>query len=212
MYAKGFTLFTSALTEDSKFNPFDADARMILGNGSLGGAFGVHKYKNGSQDKFAYDYGLGSYASVLNTAIGIGGRTKDKKDLVGGEDTYGLNLGLIYNPLGMAKLSFHAIGILQSPDFYTAGVASSVGDVLILTVDGSTDKDKKGTTIVSAFGIHGSTMQVSTGYGIKINQAGESYFKKGFTSALGINLGPQISLQTYYNHRAKYQINFIANF
>ena len=202
----------AASAEDKSFNPFSATGRLVSGNGTTGGAVGIHTHKVGHEDRLTLDYGLAAYSDSFKSMIGIGGSTALHKGDRPFNDSNLINLGMLSNPYGSTRVGAGLIGILGGVDYYTFGATTDMGGGTVFSLDSSCNTHFDGRTIEPAFGYRGQSLSFEAGYGFRIDTRADSYIRKGFTAGLSLPFSKDFSVQGVYNHHSKYYVSLTASF
>jgi hypothetical protein len=210
-YNRKVKLLAGGSSENRDFNPFSAQGRLLFGNGLVGTAFGLHTYKHGNEDRLAADYGLGAYADSLKSMVGVGGSTVlNKEDRVG--DLHDLNVGILTNPYGGARIGTMLVGILNGVDYYAFGTTMDLNSGADLAIDFSSNRNWDGRALKTALGMKSGGFSMQFGYGFHLDNRASHYFRKGFGAGIHLALSKDFSIEGVYNHHSKYYAALTAGF
>lgn len=211
-YNNHMKIVGAAAADNRNFNPFSAQGHLLFGNGRVGGGLGMHTYRRGHEDRVAADFGLGAYADSLGSMIGVSGTTYLRKNDRSGNDLYPLNVGMLMNPYGDARIGFQLVDVMGGIDYYAAGVAMNLSSGTVFSVDGSSKRNLDGATIKPALGIGSDGFGFHTAYGFRLNSRSSSYIPKGWGGGFHLALSKDFQIQGVYNHHSKYYVAIIAGF
>lgn len=190
-FTSGLRLQALGLASSSAITPTTAGVHVILGNGMVGGQFGMELTVPGA------------FAPALRGAVAVSIRAI--KTAVGLSCQVGLgsavsvscaNLGLLFNPSGPFRVGL-ALGLsgLGGGGFPVAiGAAVEIAKLVTLAVDGGTTIGGASTSVdlLPAAKVRIAMFQFSAGYGLGA--------WAGFTLGVGALLGKSFHLMAHYNH------------
>ena len=212
MYNRQVRLMGAASSENKQFNPFNGTARLLYGNGMMGLGLGTHSYKEGTEDRYSLDYGLGVYADSLKSSLGVSVSSRMTKTPSVPGKNHEVNVGMVTNPMGSARIGAGLISVIRGVDYITGGLSADLSSGVSWSVDGSTNRHLTGTTVLPALAFRISDMEFSIGYGYRVDKKAATYLRSGLNTGINLILGPNIEIQAAYNHHSKYYAALVANF
>lgn len=196
---------------NSDFNPMGSGGLFYLGNGRVGGGLGIQTFNsqfgnNNSATTTLFSYGIAAYIEGLNVSFGASGSYVFQNSGGGttGNNNWGLDLGLIYNPKGQVRLGATASSVIDGVDAIGVGIAADANEFATFALDASSDTHFHGKTLKPAMGIHLMDFQLTVGYGVAVDKDAPNWIRRGGSFGIGFRLTPMFQLQGYYNQLAKY--------
>jgi hypothetical protein len=214
IYNRGADLNVQGVTNNDQFNPVNEEARLLYGyheDFAFGG--GAHTYKDGSTTKYAADYGGAFYLREIYTAIGASATTERPATLTqGAKNSSDYNITALFNPNGQTRIGVGFMNLVGGVHNVVAGVSSDVVRHFSLGVDGSSDQDLHGVTLIPSAALHLGMLELSGGYGARVDKRTTSYYADKWTAGAGLKLGRELEIEYRYRHMEQHAVALTARF
>lgn len=201
VYNMGNDLIFFGESESSRLKPLTFGGALFSGNGMVG--TGLTLTRDQGNNRSQLGFGLAADARSLGFAVGASGHYR-VSGLKVGED-FGADAGVLFNPMGRARLGVTAFDVTQNISALGGGFAYDLSRSAVFVVDATTDKKLKGLAVKPALGVSADSITLTYGYGYQVDKTGSTrVIRLNSSVGLGIEFTKGISLEAYYNQVAQY--------
>ena len=217
VFNREYRVAAAVTSPNSTLNPIRGQIAGFTGNGQLGGGVSLENYNSQNPGEIVnLHYGMAAIIDQFNFSVGVSGtycfQNVDNAFGEGVSSINNFNLGFLFDPYGFMRIGIVGYQLVGGAQAIGGGFSYLANPFATLTLDAASNTKFEGATLKPGVALETHDVQLSVGYGIRLDERAPSWLRKGVSIGLGLTFDNALYAQVYYNQFNLYSFSLAYKF